>query len=406
MAMSLDGSTLYIGNTGGESITSVDLDTLTVTGQVDFPPIPRIGNQGVTQPVALAMGLNGLQFIMSNGTFWRVVGNTATPRQAESLRPNQIGGPQYMIATPGGESILALAGNGIGYLYDALSDTYVQSRQLYDQTPQSYFGPLAAATQGSYYVVSGLVLNSTLALIGGSERPGATQFLPPAQPGQPPTQITVSAGQRNVASAYPLDENRFVRLTTPVRQTTTAQTRDDVRPTFELVDIRSGAESVVGIAPENPTQSVFGSNRVNVPSKQMAVDSQGNAYVITLSGLSVLQLSTTGTPSRPAITSGVRGIVNSNDGTPNFRPGSFITINGTNLASGAQADTLPLPTILGGTCVTFNDVAIPLLQTSASQISAVLPPEVRSGQNVVQVRSLASAQSSEPLVINVQRPAN
>jgi hypothetical protein len=251
-----------------------------------------------------------------------------------------------------------------------------------------------------------MILNSTLSLIGGSERPGATQFVPPTQPGQPPTQIVVSAGQRNVASACALDENRFVRLTTPVRQNTTAQTRDDVRPTFEMVDIRTGSESVVGIAPENPTQSVFGTQRANVPSKQMAIDSRGTAYVITLSGLSVIQLSTNGTPSRPALPSGARGVVNANDGTPNFRPGSFITISGVNLASDAQADTIPLPTILGGTCVTFNDVAIPLLQTSANQISAVLPPEIRSGQNVMQVRSLASAQSSDPLVITVQRPEN
>lgn len=406
MALSLDGYTLYVGNTGGESITIVDLDTLTVTGKVDFPPIPRIGSQGVTQPTALAMGLSGLQFMMSNGTFWRVVGNVAAPRPAESVRPNTIPGPQYMIGTPGGESVLALAGNGMGYLYDALSDTYTIAQRLYDQTPLSYFGPLAAAQQGNFFVVSGLILNSSLALIGGSERPGATQFLPPTQPGQPPTQITVSAGQRHVASAYPLDENRFIRLTTPVRQNANAQTRDDVRPTFEMVDIRTGAESVVGIAPENPPQTVFGSSRANVPSKQMAIDSRGTAYVLSLSGLSVIQLSTAGTPARPAITSGTRGIVNSNDGTPNFRPGSFITINGTNLALGAQADTLPLPTILGGTCVTFNDVAIPLLQSSPTQISGVLPPEVRSGQNVVQIRSLSSAQQSDPLVVNVQRPAN
>jgi len=401
MAMSLDGGTLYVGNRGGESIATLDLDTLTVSGKIDFPPIPRAGNQGSIQPVAMAMGLNGLQFMMSNGSFWRVVGNTATPRAANTVTPNTIGGPQYMIATPDGYNIMTLAGNGIGYLYDSLNDAYINARQIYDNTPQSYFGALSASK--GFYVVSGLVLNSSLALIGGSERPGATQFQFPTQPGQPIQQITVSAGQRNVAMSYPLDENRFIRLTTPVRQNTTAATRDDVRPTFELVDIRSGAETVVGIAPENPAQSVFGANRVNVPSRQMAIDSRGIAYTITLSGLSVVQLSTTSTPNRPAITSGVRGIVNSNDGTPNIRPGSFITVNGTNLALPASADTIPLPTLLGGTCVTFNDVAIPLFQTATGQITGQIPEAVRPGLNVVQVRSLASAQSSDPVVVTVQR---
>ncbi len=401
MAMSLDGSTLYVGNRGGESIVTVDLETMTVSGKVDFPPIPRAGNQGTVQPVAMAVGLNGLQFMMSNGSFWRVVGNTATPRMANTVTPNTIPAPQYMIATPDGFNILTLGGTGIGYLYDSLNDTYINSRQIYDNTPQSYFGALAAS-QG-YYVVSGLVLNPSLALIGGSERPGQTQTQFPTQPGQPVTQITVSAGQRNVAMAYPLDEHRFIRLTTPVRQNTTAATRDDVRPTFELVDIRSGGETVVGIAPENPVQSVFGASRVNVPSRQMAIDSRGIAYTITLSGLSVVQLSTTSTPNRPSITSGVRGIVNSNDGTPNLRPGSFITVNGSNLALSASADTLPLPTVLGGTCVTFNDVAIPLFETSTGQITGQIPETVRPGLNVVQVRSLASAQSSDPIVVTVQR---
>jgi len=404
MALSLDGYTLYIGNGGGESITTVDLDSLTVSGKVDFPPIPRAGNQGIIQPTAMAMGLNGLQFMMSNGSFWRIVGNTATPRVANSVTPTTIGGPQFLIGPPGGHCILTMEGNGLGYLYDALNDAYINSRQLYDQTPQSYFGPLSAGKAGTFYVVSGLILNSSLAVIGGSERPGATQFLPPAAPGQQPQQITVSAGQRNVAMSYPLDENRFVRLTTPVRQNTTTATRDDVRPTFELVDIRSGAETVVGIAPENPVQSVFGANRVNVPSKQMAIDSRGTAYTITLSGLSVVALSTTGTPTRPSITTGVRGIVNSNDGTANIRPGSFVTVNGANLAIAATADTLPLPSVLGGSCVTFNDVAIPLLQTGPGQLSGVIPSEVRPGANVVQVRSLASAQQSDPVVVNVQRP--
>jgi uncharacterized protein (TIGR03437 family) len=115
-------------------------------------------------------------------------------------------------------------------------------------------------------------------------------------------------------------------------------------------------------------------------------------------------LTLSGTDRRPAITAGTRGIVNSSDGTPNFRPGSFITVNGANLATAATADTIPAPTVLGGVCVVFNDMALPLLQTSPTQISAQLPAEIRPGQNVVQVRSLAIAQSSEPIIVTVQKP--
>ena len=81
-----------------------------------------------------------------------------------------------------------------------------------------------------------------------------------------------------------------------------------------------------------------------------------------------------------------------------------MTISGANLASAATATELPLPTVLGGSCVVFNDVAIPLLQTAPGQISAQIPEDMRPGQNVVQVRSLMAGASSEPIVVSIQRP--
>jgi hypothetical protein len=56
--------------------------------------------------------------------------------------------------------------------------------------------------------------------------------------------------------------------------------------------------------------------------------------------------------------------------SPNFKPGSFITISGTHLADAATADTIPPPTVLGGSCVTFGDIAVPLLVSSSGQIQA------------------------------------
>ena len=43
MAMGGDGKTLYVGNTGGESISIVDLDLGRVVDSVVFPPVPRNG---------------------------------------------------------------------------------------------------------------------------------------------------------------------------------------------------------------------------------------------------------------------------------------------------------------------------------------------------------------------------
>ena len=409
MAMSLDGTWLYVANTGGESLSIVDLDQRKVVDRVIFPPIPRNATAGVIAPRTLAMGLSGLQVIMSNGSQWKLVGAQAVPRPNNpnifGTSPN-LSGPQQMLATPGGEYIITLDGRGMAFLYNALIDSYTISRQILtpNQTIISYFGPLAAASTGNYYLANGLIMSASLAVIGGAERPGQVVTSAPAAPGLPPTQTIVSAGQRNVAALAPIDENIFVRMTTPVRQNATAATRDDARSTLELVDIRSGAESLVGVAAENPPFSVFAQQRMNIPPRQLVVDSQGNAYAITISGLSLIPLTPSGTSTRPQIRSGSRGIVNSADGTPNFRPGSFVTVSGTNLATASTADQIPLPAVLGGSCVTLNDLPLRLLQTSGGQISAQVPEDVRPGIYVAQVRSLATAQVSDPVVVTVQKP--
>jgi hypothetical protein len=149
--------------------------------------------------------------------------------------------------------------------------------------------------------------------------------------------------------------------------------------------------------------NVFGTTRFNTNPRMMAVNSAGTtAYMITLSGLSVVSLTPTGTDTRPAINTGARGIVNSADGTPNFKPGSFITISGTHLADAATADTIPPPTVLGGSCVTFGDIAVPLLVTSSGQIQAQVPDTLPAGTHVVEVRSLSTAQASDPVLVTVR----
>lgn len=405
MAMSLDGSTLYVGNAGGENIQLVDLETSRVVDKVNFPPIPRAGNAAPIAPEAMAVTTSGLQFIMSNGSMWRLTGSDAVLRSQDTVRPVTFAGPRYMAASSDGRQLVVLSSNnnGSAYLFDGVIDNFTAGRQIYGQAVTSYFGPLAAGPGGGYFLAGGQILSQSLVPVGGAERPGAQQVQFPTQPGQPPTITTVSAGQRNVASVFPLSETRFLRATTPVRQNITTATRDDARTTLELVDIRTQSESVAAVLPENPQFTVFGATRINVPSRQMILDARGeNAYAISISGLTVLPLRSDNT-TQPRLPAGIRAVVNSNDGTPNFRPGSFVSITGTSLASTAAADSLPLPTVLGGACVTLNDVPLPLINTSPTQISAQIPENVRPGQNVLQVRSLATAQSSEPIVVTVQR---
>jgi DNA-binding beta-propeller fold protein YncE len=411
MAMGSDGNTLYVGNTGGESISIIDLTLGRVVDSVVFPAVQRNGTANPIYPRSLAMGYFGLQFLMSNGTLWKVVGNQALPRPAD---PNGIipvtltGCPNCgMIATPGNDFILTFSGNGTAYVYDSTADAYVSNRLLIPAPIQGYYNVLGGGPAGAYYLVNGLIVNPSLTVIGGSATPGATGITGGGFPGQPPVVSIINTGNRNVAASAPLDAKRFLRLTTPVRQNITTVTRDDSRTTLEIVNLQTGEDTLAGVVPENPVVNVFGTTRFNTNPRMMVVDSAGTtAYMITLSGLSVVSLAPTGTDTRPTITTGARGIVNSADGTPNFKPGSFITINGKNLAASATADVIPPPTVLGGSCVTFGDIAVPLLVTSNGQIQAQVPDTLPAGTHVVEVRSLATAQDSDPVTVTVRPGGN
>ena len=410
MAMGLDGNTLYVGNTGGESISIVDLNQQRVVDSVVFPPVQRNSNAAPIYPRSLAMGLFGLQFLMSNGSVWQVAGNQAMPRPADpnGILPVTLAGcPNCgLISTPGSDFILALSGTGSAYVYDATQDAWVATRLLIPAPITGYYGVLGAGPGGAYYLVDGLIVNPSLTTIGGSASPGATGTTPGA-PGGPPVVSIINTGNRNVAALVPLDANRFLRLTTPVRQNITTVTRDDSRTTLELINLVSGEDTLVGVVPENPVVNVFGTTRFNTNPRLMAVNAAGTvAYMITLSGLSVVSLTPTGSDTAPAINTGASGIVNSVDGTPNFSPGSFITISGKNLAAAAVAGTIPPPTILGGSCVTFGDIAVPLLSTSSGQIQAQIPTTLSAGTAVVEVRSLATAQDSTPVVVTVRPGGN
>ncbi len=424
MAMGLDGNTLYVANTGGESISIVDLTQQLVTGSITFPPIPRLATSAVDSVHSMAMGLSGLQFVLLapttptqtpaaiTGTLWEVIGSNAIPRTGTTITGVTAAGAQTplatatqssMIASADGSSILLLGGNGITYLYNALTDSYTSSANEFGgSTIFGYYGPVGAASDANYLLANGLVMNNSLTPIGGATEPGSITTTPPGPGGGGGISVS-SSGLRNVASVAPIDENNFARLTTPVRTNLTTTITDDTHTTLQVVNVLTGAITSTFRVPENPPISIFGNTRQPVPPRQMVVDSNGTAYAITLSGLSVIPLTPSSATTTPSLAS-TQPIVNSVDGTTSFKPGSFVTINGSSLASAAVATALPPPTVLGGSCVVMNNVSIPLLQTSSGQIAAQIPSTMRAGEVVMEVRSLATAQNSAPVVVTIHAP--
>ncbi len=408
MAVSPDGNTLYVAGNGGELIDIVDLNLKQDVGRINFPPIPRQAG-GTTAalyyPSAMAMSLNGLQFAMSNGTQWHVpVGclisfncangsTTATPRAADAVTlqsnsPNTLSTPVNMLGSPDNQNIVTLTGNGNAYVYNAATDAYVADGLLFGTPIEGFFGPLGAATAQAYLTLGGLYTTESLAVLGGSANPSTS----------------TTGSLRNVVATAPFDSGSFVRLSTPYRTTITATATSDARPILELVDIANGSPTLLAVAPENPRFTILGlTTRFNIPPRSMVIDANNVAYIITVSGLSVVPLTPGGAPA-PQIAA-TRGIVNSRDGSSNLLVGGFVTVNGSNLASAATANTLPAPTVLGGSCVIFNDVALPLLQTSSGQISAQIPANANTGTNVAQVVSLATGQKSATVTVTVMAPA-
>ena len=391
MALTPDGGTLYVANTGGESISIIDLDKLQVTGQVKFPPLPFNSNAPLMTPSVLAAGIRGLQVLMNNGTIWRVVGNEASPRNVSPIiGSSTLAAPRTMSATPNGEYILFLAGNGFVYLYDSVADDFVQGRQIFANPITGFYGPIAAGPRGQYFVANGAILNQALT---------PTNATAVDTTGRP----VVTATTRPIAAVAVGVGNTFARFTQPVRANANALPAD--APTVELVDINTGNTMRSVPALEGPLTTLVGNARTNINGRMMAIDAAGAfAYALTTSGLSIVPLDAPASPQeRPAINPA--GTVSVSSYTQSFAPGSIVSIFGRNLGQSESFTQTPLPTILGGSCVTLNNNPLPLFLTSAGQINAQIPPELAVGRYPIVVRSIDNKAASTAQQITVAKYA-
>jgi uncharacterized protein (TIGR03437 family) len=381
LALTPEGNTLYVANSGGESISIIDPDKLRVVGRVKFPPLAFNSAAGVLNPSVIAATQRGLQIVMSNGSLWRVVGEEAVPRPASpALGTTTIPAPRTIASSPNGEFAILLGGNGTVYLYDALADDFVQSRQVISAPIQGFFGPVAAGPRGQYFVVNGVVLNQALSILN-----------------------PVTSGSRPIPALSAVSATTYARFTQPIIQNSNSLATSP--PQVELVDAATGqARSVAASALEGPLSTQVGTARVNVNGRTMVVDPQDNtAYILTASGLSIVPLDTPSLTDRPAISA--NGAVNAASYKTDNTPGGIVSIFGRNLGRTESASSTPLPGNLGGVCVTLNNQALPLFATSAGQINAQIPPELAVGSYPLIVRSLENKVSSVTQTLRLQRYA-
>ena len=159
----------------------------------------------------------------------------------------------------------------------------------------------------------------------------------------------------------------------------------------------------------------------------IAVDSTGNAYVTGLTESTEATFPVTVGPdltSNGSIDAFVAKIVilptlppNSVVNGASFRAatdpngaiglGAIVAIFGTDLASDTLvALDVPLPTTLGDTSVTFNDIPAPLVFVSGTQINAQVPFELMAGTGMVTVQVTRGGETSmeQPIAIAAASP--
>jgi uncharacterized protein (TIGR03437 family) len=382
LALTPDGTILYVANSGGESISMVDPDKMVSTGLVAFPPIQFASNLAPILPSAIAAGLSGLQILMTNGQLWHVVGNTAEPRGVSTIigsnpttgAPTPIAGGE-MATTPEGRYILVASSTGFVYLYDATVDDFVAGRQLFSTAPNGYDGPIAAGPNGQYFLVDGMLLNQ--ALVQVATAPGLVSAV--AQVGA--SNYAIYSPPVSAANALPATQS-----------------------SVQILNATTGNPSLQIPALEGPLTQVTATTRATIAARTMAVNSAGTvAYIITTSGLSIINLAAAPASAKPL--PAAKGTVNLGSYQTTIAPNSLVSIFGGNLGSSAVATTTPLPLILGGTCVTLNNIALPLFMTSAGQINAQIPPATAAGTYPLVVRSIANLAESASQQVTVSKYA-
>ncbi len=404
MALASDGFSMYVANTGGETISVVDLDKQRVTGRVVFPAIPANVAVGLNFATSIAPSQRGPQFVMSDGTLWKISGVQAVPR---TLNPQVFGGTptavvrtvaggtpsvRTLAATPGGEYVLLVTGAGFGYLYDSSVDDFTVGKQIFSTaavngvaaTLSGFLGPIAAGPQGKYFLANNTLFNSSLTPIATSDDSGAVGG--GVLPGR-----TTGATSRPVSAVSAVSATSFARFTQPARATATTAVTD--AGTVEIVDSNTGQILRSSPALETAASVVTGTQRVAVNGRTLVVDSTTtNAYALTATGLSIIPLAPVPASERPVLTP--NGIVNLASYQAASAPGGLVSIFGQNLGSQEVPTTKNLPTVLGGTCVTLNNQPLPLASVSPAQINAQLPVGLAAGRYPLVVRSISKKAAS------------
>ncbi|MFM2125918.1 MAG: hypothetical protein RL328_2369, partial [Acidobacteriota bacterium] len=236
--------------------------------------------------------------------------------------------PKNTVAIPAvnGSSILFASADGSVLLYDAALDTFTVSRK----DLAGLTGPYAASTSGDY-VIGNRIFNPSLV---------------------PVRTITPTTGG---ASGFTFVARNGFFASAETQSGPGILSRVNAADGVALQPTRTAE------APLLPT--------TNDPFTRTAavLNTRGTILLLTQSGIEVLPADYDAAVTAPKILS----VVSAADGVSSVAPGGLFTIWGSNLsAANLAANALPLPTVLGDSCLTVNDQPTPLLFVSPGQVNA------------------------------------
>jgi uncharacterized protein (TIGR03437 family) len=215
-----------------------------------------------------------------------------------------------------------------------------------------------------------------------------TVFVPGAGNSPLNVPVTLTVGAAPTLSVTPMSVNLTAQLGTTINGSATvsvSSTGSNVPFTATFTPTTGGAFATVSPASGTAPATITIALNAAVVNTLTAGTYTGTVTVASQNiagGNKTVAVNLTVTPAAtPAITSLVNGA--SLQPSNSVSPGLIITFFGTNLGpttpvSFALTPAGTVPTTLGGTTVMFDNVAAPVLYTSATQVNAIVPYEVAS----------------------------
>ena len=337
MTITYDRSKLLVGCDNSHIISVFDLATLTPLDPV-YAPRSYVQSIASSAKATLALMRDGGG---EEPQIHSVDVNSLTTSKYSQLGvyENKLPLNTVLAPAPNGSSIMAASSDGSVMLYDATADTFTISRKDFT----SLGGAYAASSYGQY-VIGNMIFDSSL------------------------VQTATIQPTTGTSSGFTfVDQNGFF-ISAP----------DSASPgVVARVNTSDGTAVVPTGVVEAP---VLGSITAAFTRSLVVLPSRSEIVALTTSGITVLPPNYDASVAAPFISS----VVSAADLKSPVVPGGLMAALGTNLSGINEATSeVPLPTVIGDSCLTVNGAPVHMIFVSPTQVNAQMPAQASGNVAIV-----------------------